>query len=92
LVGLRLLALIGTLSGGYRLSKRLAQGLLQDVFGIEPSAGLISQSEERMSAALQPIVQKALAHIQQAAVVHGDGTGHKQTGKSNGCGLPLRAR
>lgn len=81
LVGLRLLALIGTLTGGYRLSKRLVQGLLQDLFGIDLSVGLISQSEERISAALEAIVQEAHAHIQQAAVVHSDETGHKEKGK-----------
>ncbi len=43
--------------------------------------GLISQSEELISAALQTIVQEAHAHIQQAAVVHSDETGHKEKGK-----------
>ena len=81
LVGPRLLALIGTLTGGYRLSKRLVQGLLQDVFRIELSVGLISQSEALISAALQTIVQEAHAHIRQAAVVHSDETGHKEKGK-----------
>jgi len=81
LVGPRLLALIGTLTGGYRLSKRLVQGLLQDLFRIELSVGLISQSEELISAALETIVQEAHAHIQQAAVVHSDETGHKEKGK-----------
>ena len=81
LVGPRLLALIGTLTGGYRLSKRLAQSLLQDVFHIDLSVGLISQSEEIISAALEAIVQEAHAHVQQAAVVHGDETGHKEKGK-----------
>ena len=81
LVGPRLLALIGTLTGGYRLSKRLVQGLLQDLYRIDLSVGLISQSEELISAALETIVQEAHAHIQQAAVVHGDETGHKEKGK-----------
>ena len=81
LVGPRLLALIGTLTGGYRLSKRLVQSLLQDVFHIDLSVGLISQSEERISAALEVIVQEAHAHVQQARVVHSDETGHKENGK-----------
>lgn len=41
LAGARLLSLIGTLSGTYRLSKRLVQGLLQDVFQIDLSVGAI---------------------------------------------------
>jgi len=81
LVGPRLLALIGTLTGGYRLSKRLVQGLLQDLYRIEISVGTISQSEEIISAALDTIVQEAHAHIQQAKVVHSDETGHKEKGK-----------
>ncbi len=81
LVGPRLLALIGALTGGYRLSKRLVQGLLQDVFRIEVSVGVISQSEAIISAALEDIVQEAHEHIRQAPVVHSDETGHKEKGK-----------
>jgi len=81
LVGPRLLALIGTLTGGYRLSKRLVQGLLQDLYRIELSVGAISQSEEIISAALEAIVQEAHAYIQQAEVVHSDETGHKEKGE-----------
>jgi transposase len=78
--GPRLLALIGTLTGGYRLSKRLTQGLLADLFGIDLSVGAISQAEVELSAALAPIVHEAHAHVQQAAVVHADETGHKERG------------
>jgi transposase len=78
--GPRLLALIGALTGGYRLSKRLTQGLLADLFGIDLSVGAISQAEAELSAALAPIVHEAHAHVQQAPVVHADETGHKQRG------------
>jgi len=81
LVGSRLLGLIGTLTGGYRLSKRLVQGLLQDVYRIDLSVGVISESEAIISAALVPVVEEAHAHIRQAAVVHSDETGHKEKGK-----------
>ena len=80
LAGPRLLALIGTLTGGYRLSKRLAQGLLQDVFHIDLSVGTISHSEEVVSAALAPIAQEAHEYVKQAAIVHADETGHKEQG------------
>lgn len=80
LTGPRLLATIGTLTGGYRLSKRLTQGLLADLFGIDLSVGAISQGEAVLAAALQPIVQQAHTHVQQAPVVHADETGHKQRG------------
>ncbi len=81
LAGPSLLALIGTLTGGYRLSKRLVQGLLQDVFRIEISVGVISESEEIISTALEAIVQEAHEHIKQSKVVHSDETGHKEKGK-----------
>lgn len=81
LVGPGLLGLIGTLTGGYRLSKRLVQGLLQDVFRIEVSVGVISESEEIISTALEAIVQEAHEHIKQSQVVHSDETGHKEKGK-----------
>jgi len=78
--GPRLLALIGALTGGYRLSKRLTQGLLVDLFGIELSVGAISQAETELSAALEPIVHEAHAHVQREPVVHADETGHKERG------------
>jgi uncharacterized coiled-coil protein SlyX/IS1 family transposase len=81
LAGPRLLALVGTLTGGYRMSKRLVQGLLQDLYGIELSVGTISQSEEVISAALETVVQEAHAHIRQAEIVHSDETGHKEKGE-----------
>jgi transposase len=80
LTGPRLLALMGTLTGGYRLSKRQVQGLLQDVFNIEVSVGTISQSEESLSAMLAPTVEQAHAYVRQSAVVHADETGHHEKG------------
>lgn len=80
LAGPRLLALMGTLTGGYRLSKRLVQGLLQDVFQIDVSLGTISQSEAILSAALAPITQEAHAYIKQAPAVHADETSHREKG------------
>jgi transposase len=80
LTGPRLLALMGTLTGGYRLSKRQVQGLLQDVFRIEVSVGTISQSEVQLSAMLAPTVEQAHAYVRQSAVVHADETGHSEKG------------
>jgi transposase len=76
--GPRLLALMGTLTGGYRLSKRLVQSLLQDLFGIELSVGAISESEAVLAAALAPAVEQAQAHVRQAPVVCADETGHRE--------------
>lgn len=81
MTGPRLLAAIGTLSGGYRLSKRQVQGVLADLFGIELSVGAISEGEAEIGTALESVVADAHAHVQQAQVVHADETGHKQGGK-----------
>ena len=80
MTGPRLLATIGTLTGGYRLSKRMVQGLLADVFHIDLSVGAISESEEVLGAALAPVVQQAHGYVRQAPVVHADETGHKEKG------------
>lgn len=80
MTGPRLLALIGTLTGGYRLSKRQVQGLLQDVFDIDISVGTISQSEAQLDEMLAPAVAQAHAYVKQSAVVHADETGHHEKG------------
>jgi len=77
----RALAFVSTLTGGYRLSKRLVQSLLHDLCGRQISLGTISQSEEIVSAALQPITEQAHEHVKQAHSVHCDETSHRQKGK-----------
>jgi transposase len=78
--GPRLLAAIGALTGAYHLSKRQTQGVLTDLFGIDLSVGAISESEAEIGDALAGIAAEAHAHVQAAAVVHADETGHKQCG------------
>lgn len=80
MTGPRLLALMGTLTGGYRLSKRQVQSLLQDVFGIEVSVGTLSQSEAQLSEMLAPAAEQAHAYVRQSTVVHADETGHNEKG------------
>lgn len=80
MAGPRLLALIGTLTGGYRLSRRLVQGVLQDVFGLSISLGAIRESEAVLHAALAPVAQEAHAHVQRSPVVHSDETGYREKG------------
>ena len=78
--GARLLAVIGTLGGVYHLSKRQTRSMLADLFGIELSVGAISQGEAEIGNALAGIAAEAHAHVQAAAVVHADETGHKECG------------
>lgn len=79
--GPRLLAAIGTLTGGYHMSKRQAQGMLADLFGIELSVGAISEGEAALSDVLAGIVADAHAHVQHVPIVNADETGHKQNGR-----------
>jgi transposase len=79
-IGPRLLAVIGAMTGVYHLSKRQTQGVLADLFGIDLSVGAISQGEAEIGDALAGITAAAHAHVQTAAVVHADETGHKECG------------
>ena len=54
--------------------------MLADLFGIDLSVGAISEGEAEIGAALEGIVQKAHAHVQQAPIAHADEAGHKQSG------------
>jgi transposase len=74
------MAAIGTLTGGYHMSKRQVQGMLADLFGIDLSVGAISEGEAEIGDALAGIVANAHAHVQQSPIVHADETGHKQSG------------
>jgi transposase len=81
LLGPRAIALVGTLTGAYRLSQRLVQELLRDVCGLKLSLGAVSKTEEVISAALLPVTEAAKAYVRQAPVVHCDETGHKEKGE-----------
>jgi transposase len=72
--GPRLTAVSATLSGRYRLSKRETAACLGDIFGADVSVGTVSALEQRVSAALAPVVAEAQAAVQQAPVVNMDET------------------
>lgn len=76
--GPRLTAVSATLSGRYRLSKRETAQCLGDLFGVDVSVGTVSALEQRVSAALEPVVAAAQAAVQQTAVVNMDETGWRQ--------------
>ena len=69
------------LSGAYRLSKRNICALMRDAFGLEMSAGAISQLEQRMSKALAHRVDEARQYVQQQATAHLDETGWRERRK-----------
>ncbi|HBG33917.1 MAG TPA: IS66 family transposase [Holosporales bacterium] len=80
-LGLRPLAMIGTLTGDYRMSKRNVTFLLEDFFGLRVSLGTVSNAEKIVSKALELPVQEAKDFIPQQDVVHGDETSHAECGQ-----------
>lgn len=76
-VGHRLKALMALLASRYRLSKRLIQELLIDIFGPDAtfSTGCISDAEAEMTSALQQPYEEAKEAIQKEPAVHVDETG-----------------
>ena len=81
MLGPRAMAAVAVLSGKYHLSKRGMEELLSDLFGMELSLGTISNTEARVSEALETPVEEAKAYVQGEGVVHADETGHKVAGK-----------
>lgn len=73
--GPRLTGFIALATGRFRLSKRLAQELLEDVLGVELGLGSVSNLEQTVSSALEAPVQEARAYVQAQLAVHQDETG-----------------
>ena len=61
-------------TGLYHLSRRQAQRLLQELFGIHISLGALSAMERRASAALETAYDEAKREVEHAAVKHSDAT------------------
>jgi len=79
--GPRLQAVVSLFTGAYRVSKRVAESALSDLFGVKLSLGSISASEQTMSAALATPVAEARGYVQEQAVVHADETGWREERK-----------
>lgn len=72
--GPRLIAVVAMLTGVYHLSRRKAQQLLRELFGIEISLGALSGMEARASQALKAAFDEAQREVEQADVKHTDAT------------------
>ena len=68
------------LTGAYRLSKRIAQRVLDDLFGLTMSLGTISHVEATTARVLTKPVAQARAYVQEQASAHLDETGWRQGG------------
>jgi transposase len=75
--GPRLQALLAVLTGVYRLSKRQAEQLCEDLFHLPLCAGQICALEQQTTAALELVVAEVRRHVQTQSV-NMDETGWRQ--------------
>jgi transposase len=80
--GPRVQATVALCTGAYRLSKRMTQQLMEEVFGLPASVGTISQLEQATTAALAAPVEAARTYVHQQAVAHLDETRWREGNKS----------
>jgi transposase len=71
-------AVLATLAGAYRLSKRQIQQLAADLFGLSISTGMISKLERQSAAALEAPYNELAASVHQAEVVNIDETSWRE--------------
>ena len=74
-------ALVGLLSGVYRLSKRKTQEFLGDVFGVNMSLGSVSAAERTVSEALAAPVEEAKDFARRQDVANVDDTSWPEKNK-----------
>jgi transposase len=71
-------AVLATLAGAYRLSKRQTQQLVGDLFGLSISTGMISKLERQSAAALAEPYSELAQSVPEAEVVNIDETGWRE--------------
>src|SRR5215472_16077206 len=79
--GPRVQATVALYTGAYRLSKRLTQQVMDEVFGVPVSVGTISQVERATTAAVATPVEEARTYVHEQAVAHLDETSWRQGDK-----------
>jgi transposase len=76
--GPRFQAVIGLLSGSYRLSKRQVRAILADLLGFSVSTGMICKTERHASEAGAAPVDEVYRHVRTATVAGVDETGWRE--------------
>jgi transposase len=79
--GPRLKALVGMLSGKYRISKRGMVELLSDLLHIDVALGSISKMEQFVSDAMATPHEQVRVHVHSSNRAHADETGWRQNKK-----------
>ena len=80
--GVKVHTTLALLTSVYRLSKRQALKLLQELYQLPISLGSVSNAEFRVSKALKPAYEEVQRQVQLAAVSHVDETSYKECNKS----------
>jgi transposase len=80
MLGPRLLALIGYMTGRLHVARRSVVEFLGDVLHTKLCLGTVSEAEEKVSEAIAAPVEEAFEHVAAAPVKHADATGWKQCG------------
>jgi transposase len=71
-------AVLATLAGAYRLSKRQIQQLTGDLFGLSISTGMISKLEQQSAQVVEAPYNELADAVHRAAVTHVDETSWRQ--------------
>jgi len=79
--GPRVQATVALFTGSYRLSKRMTQQAMEEVFGVPMSVGTISPLEQATTEALAAPVEEARTSVQAQEVAHLDETSWRQGSK-----------
>ena len=81
LLGDRAKAVISSLSGFFNNSKRDVQQILENIFNLPISLGLVSATEKRVNKTLASTYKDLVNQMEDSAYLHIDETGHNCRGK-----------
>jgi len=87
LFGPRVKAMIGSLGGFYKNSKRDIERILKDLFNLDISLGTISHNEGRIASVCKEEYEKIEQSLSYSKLLHIDETSHYNKGKMGWCWL-----
>lgn len=76
--GVRVVAMVAILSGLYRMSERMVQSALQDLFGIVMALGTVNNLRQEASLAIAEPVAEAAEYVKEQPIINSDETGFNQ--------------
>jgi transposase len=86
-------ALIGVLTGFFRMSRRMTKEFVQEVVGIPLSVGSVSNIEKELTETMIPVMEEIETAVENARQGNADETSFgMKNGKRDGCGYWQRRR